>query len=52
MRTFTFVKGRELESLGFFHLTKFNKWPAFADYIPESRVSGNGHKPLESRFHD
>ena len=43
MRTFVFTKGRELEGLGFFHLVKMDKWPAFGDYTPEpnaQRVNG------------
>lgn len=32
LRTFTFVKGRELTSLGSFHLVKFQDYPAFGDY--------------------
>lgn len=32
LRTFTFVKGRELTSLGSFHLVKFTDYPAFGDY--------------------
>jgi replicative DNA helicase len=33
LRTCTFGKGRELEnSSGYFHLVKFDKWPAFGDY--------------------
>jgi replicative DNA helicase len=43
MRTFVFTKGRELEGLGYFHLVKFDKWPAFGDYTPEpngQRVNG------------
>lgn len=31
LRTFTFVKGRELESLGSFNLVKFEHYPAFGD---------------------
>ena len=31
LRTFTFVKGRELESLGSFNLVKFENYPAFGD---------------------
>jgi replicative DNA helicase len=30
--TFTFVKGRELEHLGSFHLVKFEKFPLLGDY--------------------
>lgn len=32
LRTLTFVKGRELTSLGSFHLVKFADYPAFGDY--------------------
>jgi replicative DNA helicase len=35
LRTVTFVKGRELESLGSFNLVKFEKYPAFGNYAKE-----------------
>ena len=49
MRTFVFTKGRELEGLGYFHLVKMDRWPAFGDYAPEPNAqrpaNGNGrHK--------
>ena len=38
LRTHVFVKGRELEGLGFFHLVAFDKWPSFGNYIAERKV--------------
>lgn len=32
LRTHWFVKGRELEGLGYFHLVAFDKWPSFGNY--------------------
>lgn len=42
LRTHVFVKGRELEGLGFFHLVAFDKWPSFGNYMSERKVfNGN-----------
>lgn len=37
LRTFTFVKGRELESIGSFNLVKFENVPAFGNYTKGQR---------------
>lgn len=38
LRTHVFVKGRELEGLGFFHLVAFDKWPSFGNYVAERKT--------------
>lgn len=52
LRTFTFVKGRELEAgAGYFHLVKLDGYPGFGDYTGErvnlsqiGKGNGNGKK--------
>jgi replicative DNA helicase len=46
LRTHVFVKGRELEGLGYFHLVAFDDWPSFGNYKPEPTAQRlNGRLP-------